>query len=317
LRLGRWGLGLAIVAVLAISLDPRALAERLAATDLRLAAIGVAGLTAVHLVPAETWRMLCRRLGGASLAWRESVTAYYAAQALGGVTPANLGGDIYRVHALRSSGNGFEGAVAPVVVQRATSYLALSLIGMAALAFLAAQSAVGVLLVIPALAVAVLGAALAGLLLAGGGPFERLRGWAIGVLGGGTAATSSDTWRTRVRAGAGIGLGLGLVFHLVSVLFTLLLVAAVDPAAVTPASLAALAVARLSLAVPISPSGLGVQEGALSALFVGIGLSPEIALAALLLGRISLLSTTVVGAAALGLRGHRLPAARHSADPVR
>jgi uncharacterized protein (TIRG00374 family) len=85
-------------------------------------------------------------------------------------------------------------------------------------------------------------------------------------------------------------------------------VAAINPDAVSLASIAALAVARLTLAIPISPSGLGFQEGALSALFVAIGLAPETALAALLLGRISLLTTTLVGAIALGARDHRLTA---------
>jgi uncharacterized membrane protein YbhN (UPF0104 family) len=98
-----------------------------------------------------------------------------------------------------------------------------------------------------------------------------------------------------------IGFTAGLAFHLGSVLLTSLLVRAVDPGAISLQAVSAVAVARLSLAVPISPSGLGFQEGALSVLFVGIGLSPETALAALLLGRISLLATTLIGAAALAL----------------
>ncbi len=53
--------------------------------------------------------------------------------------------------------------------------------------------------------------------------------------------------------------------------------------------------ARLSLAVPITPSGLGVQEGVLAALFASIGLAPETAVAGLLLGRLALVLTTGIG----------------------
>jgi len=102
------------------------------------------------------------------------------------------------------------------------------------------------------------------------------------------------------------GFGLGLVFHGVSLALGLLLVAAVDPAtAGRPVEvLAALAVARLSLAVPISPNGLGIQEGALGLLFVQLGLEPEVALAALLLNRVALVGAVLLGAVSL-LTGSR------------
>jgi uncharacterized protein (TIRG00374 family) len=98
-----------------------------------------------------------------------------------------------------------------------------------------------------------------------------------------------------------VGFVLGLAFHLGCILLTYVLVLAVDPLPFSLATVGAVAVARLSLAVPISPSGLGFQEGALSVLFVGIGLAPEVALAALLLARVSLVFTTLIGVAALAL----------------
>ena len=79
---------------------------------------------------------------------------------------------------------------------------------------------------------------------------------------------------------------------------------------------AALAVARLAIAIPLSPSGLGFQEGALSALFVGIGLSPATALAALLLARVSLLTTAIAGAVAFGtVSGVSSPRGRGAIGP--
>jgi uncharacterized membrane protein YbhN (UPF0104 family) len=109
--------------------------------------------------------------------------------------------------------------------------------------------------------------------------------------------------RARLQA-AGIGLGLGLVFHAASVLLTWLLVVSVEPSAATLGVAAAVVVARLSLAVPISPSGLGIQEGVLSLLLASLGFSPQVALAGLLLSRVSLVATTIVGALAL-VAGHR------------
>jgi uncharacterized membrane protein YbhN (UPF0104 family) len=75
--------------------------------------------------------------------------------------------------------------------------------------------------------------------------------------------------------------------------------AAVDPAAVGVPVVAAIIVARLSLAVPILPSGLGANEAILVLLFSGLGLAPQTALAGLLLGRVALVLTTLVGASLL------------------
>jgi uncharacterized membrane protein YbhN (UPF0104 family) len=62
---------------------------------------------------------------------------------------------------------------------------------------------------------------------------------------------------------------------------------------------AAIVVARLSLAIPILPSGLGANEAILAVLFTGLGLFPQAAIAGLLLGRVALLLTTLVGASVL------------------
>ena len=51
------------------------------------------------------------------------------------------------------------------------------------------------------------------------------------------------------------------------------------------------------MAVPLTPSGIGVHEAVLAGLFVAIGLPPGAALAALLLARGALVITTLLGAA--------------------
>jgi uncharacterized membrane protein YbhN (UPF0104 family) len=114
----------------------------------------------------------------------------------------------------------------------------------------------------------------------------------------------------RARAAAGSllvdGVGLGLAFHAASIGLSWVLIAAIDPATAgrTPEVLAILAVARLSVVLPISPAGLGVQEAAVSVLFVGAGLDPRVALAGILLNRAALAVVVVLGAASL-LRGRR------------
>src|SRR5439155_27169079 len=105
------------------------------------------------------------RMAGVRLGWRALLSWYYAAQALGGVTPANVGGDAYRAYQLRAAGHRFEASVAPVVVQRATSYLGLSVLGVLALVVLASSADVATEIVLAALAVSILAAMLAALLL--------------------------------------------------------------------------------------------------------------------------------------------------------
>ena len=296
---GRWLVGLAILLVVALSLDiPRTL-QHLASANLPPAVLGVAGLTAIHLVGAVTWRALCMQLSGFRLGVGSATSRYYASQALGGLTPANLGGDAYRIYALRSAG--FDAAVAPVIIQRATSYLALSLLGFVAILALAPSTPLATGILVGAAIVSVLSVLVAFVLLAPPPALHRVRSAFLRLMGTPRQADSIQPQplsKASARAVA-TGIVLGLVFHAGAIVFTYLLVLAVLPTAPFLPVLAALAAARQALSVPISPSGIGVQEAVLVVLFAGIGLSAEGALAAMLLGRVALLTTTAVGAAAL------------------
>jgi uncharacterized membrane protein YbhN (UPF0104 family) len=297
----RWTIALALVAIVLSRFDLGAVGARLAATDLRLAAPAVAGLVAVHLLGAWTWRRLQDRLVGIRLAWPATVRLYYAAQAVGSLTPGNLGADVYRVVAA-DAGAGRARLALPIVVQRLTSIGALLVLG-----------AVGVIALMP-----------------GRVPIDAGTAGAVLVIVGAIAAALGAWARrgqrivTRPISSWAIldGFGLGLAFHAVSLGLGLGLVVAVDPAAAArPLEvLAALAVARLSLAVPLSPNGLGIQEGALALLFVQLGLAPDVALAASLLNRVALVITVVAGAIALaygssgGWRGDRRATGSPSQD---
>ena len=316
----RWALGVGVLALLLVGLNGAEVASRIASANRPLVLVGVLGLTAVHVLGAAAWRLLCRRLGGLHFGWATCLRIYYAAQALGGITPANIGGDAYRVLAVRRAGLAWNSAVAPVLVQRATSYLALAILAFPALIWLATSSHSPAAVLAAALVLCALAAGVALVLLVAPSRIARLRArlpW--------NAATASDAatndsaaW---VRPGVGsvaVATGFGLAFHLGSVLLTGLLVFAVDPSAGGISVLAAVAVARLSLAVPILPSGLGANEAILSVLFVGLGLAPQTALAALLLGRVALVLTTMLGAAQLVVGRQEIPSgdARVAAQPA-
>lgn len=301
----RIGFGAAVLVAVVVALNPAELAETLAAADLRLAVPAVLGLTAMHAVVAGGWRWLILQRSGLRLTWASSLRAHYAAQAVGSVTPGNLGGDLHRAAALRRAGHDWRAAVEPIVAQRATSYLALSGLAGVGLAIISSTSNVaGPIVLIGAIVAGAL-IAVALLLLVPVGPFATVHAWLRRRTGGaGVQAQVEDaqlpakrTWRAMLG-----GFANGLVFHAGSIGLTWVLVLAMDPSSPSWPMLGAIAVARLSLAIPISPSGLGVQEGTLAALVAGMHIAPQAALAAMLFARMSTVLLALVGVA-LMLRG--------------
>jgi uncharacterized membrane protein YbhN (UPF0104 family) len=292
-RLWRPLLVVALLVAVVMSLSPAAVAGRLAQADLRLVMAAVLGLTAMHVVPAVGWRAILATTGGLRLTWRTTLSLYYPSQAIGGMTPANLGSDILRAAALRGAGDSWSIVIAPLIIQRATSYLALSALSLIALTTLAARTDLASEVVATGV---VLGGAVtvaSWILLA---PPARLRGVharIVRLVGG---STNRDRGRaSRLGTASLIGLAQGMLFHIGSIGLTWLLVVAVDPGLPAASVVPALAVARLSLVIPLVPSGLGVGEGALVILFIGLGLPAESGLAAMLLARLSLVLTTAVG----------------------
>ena len=292
----RWAIGLGLLAALVAVFNPIAILARLASVDLARALPAIAGLVAMHLIAALSWRRLADRIGGVHIDGRTAVRLYYAAQAWGAVTPANLGADIYRVTALDPA-EGRGGLAAAVVVQRLASVGALLVLG-----------GIGALVVpIPEVRTFVLWLVLACAVI---GAVAMLAS-RLGISPGGTVGRLVGRVGLRdLRARRGLataivrdGFGLALVFHGLSIGLAAVLVAAVDPtsAAIGPPVLGAIAIARLSLAVPISPNGIGLQEGALSVLFVQLGMTPDVALAASLLNRAALVATAGLGWVALTL----------------
>jgi uncharacterized membrane protein YbhN (UPF0104 family) len=208
---------------------------------------------------------------------------------------------------MRNAGQRMGAAIAPVLVQRATSYLALALLAPPAVAILAFGSHVSSAVLLAGLIVSGVAAGVAVALLVA--PSEAAELWSRLPWARRSPGASADqgSWTAPPARIVAIGVAFGLAFHVASVLLTAVLVAAVDPAAVGPAVFAAIVLARLSLAIPILPSGLGANEAILAISFAGLGLAPQTALAALLLGRLALLLTTVVGASMLLLGRGAVP----------
>jgi len=292
-RTGRWALGCAIVGFLLLRFDPGAVARALQHVDLRIAAPAILGLVAVHLLGAVAWHDLSIRLADFRLGWWSTITHYYAAQAVGTLTPANLGADAYRLAAVRKPAGGWATLLLPIVVQRVTSYVALSAIALAGLALLPSS--------VSTLPIVIVGAGLILVSLT-----ILLSVWRPGMFRGLLRLLPQrmrpDAQGTNLPARAWIaalasGLSLALAFHLGSIALVYGLVVALGGHAEAGPVLACIAIARLSILIPLSPSGLGFQEAALSVLFLQIGLTAEMALATALLNRLALVATMALGTA--------------------
>jgi uncharacterized membrane protein YbhN (UPF0104 family) len=303
-RVGRLLVLVAIAAYLLHSVDLAGALERAGHANPSIVVMAVLVLTGVHVVAALNWRAIVARLGGAAMSPAGAVRAYYASQAIGGITPANLGGDAYRVLAARSDGAQWGDAALSVLVQRATSFASLAVLGGVALVALPNVIDVAAPLIAAAVALALVLAVPVVVLVR---RHDRL----------------PDPARRRSFTTATLlGFAGGLAFHMIAIAASYGLVIAVDPGASGPGILAAVTLARLSLAVPIAPSGIGVQEGALAALFILLGASPESAVAASLLGRLALITTTAIGLTFIARRpdqaaAHTLPKPAAAGPEVR
>ena len=279
----RWGAGAALLLLVLLQVGSGGVLHQLGRANLGIALPAIAGLVAVHLLGALTWWLLQARVGGWAPEWSGTLQTYYVAQAIGGMTPANLGSDVYRL-AAAPPGQRWSVAALPILIQRVGSTAALAALGAIGLSIISLRVAAVGWVIGGSVALVAMGIAAAVVL--------RRRGVARG------------RGMLRVWVGtAAMALGLGVAFHSASLLLSLALVASITPVDDPILVLAALAGARLSLLVPITPSGLGLQEGLQVILFAGIGLTGDVALATSLLSRVGLLATTLLGASLL-LGGH-------------
>jgi uncharacterized membrane protein YbhN (UPF0104 family) len=281
--------GLAILAALLLLYDPRDVADQLQSVRWSIAVPAMLGLTLIHLLQVEVWRQLSLRLAGRPLPRLGASIAYYAGQAVGVVTPANLGADFYRAFSLKNASGSWNGVVAPIVAQRALS--ALALVVLAAASLLVKAPLVLDLNVAARAAVVGLVAAVA-LAFAG----QPVLAAAAGHLPGRIKAVGKPDFRAFF-----LPFLLAILFHAGSVLLAFLLVLSVHANAPLFATVSLLLLARLATLLPITPYGLGFQEASLALLLPTVGLSQGAALAVSVLNRLAMLLTAGIGISALGI----------------
>lgn len=299
----RWGFGLGIVAALLWRVDAPTVVRHLQSVSWQLAAPAIVGLTAMHLVGAATWRYLSSSITGLKVPWGRAVALYYAAQAAGSVTPSNVGADAYRVYALGNDARQWHLALVPVVIQRASSYIGLLLLGVLSTLFVPVPGGAWRLTTL-----------LAGLLAVGAGVLwmmARVRFPEASRIGR-LMSRLRRPWRqaviprTRLQGAVAMGVLLAILFHASCIALSYVLVMAVYGGPVpVAATIAAIVLARLAILIPISISGLGFQEGALAVLFPLVGIPAAAALTVSLLNRLALLVTICLGGALLVSRKAR------------
>jgi uncharacterized membrane protein YbhN (UPF0104 family) len=270
----RWLLAAAVLAAVLAYLDLESILRSLGGVDWQLALPGIALLCATHVVSALAWRAITAQVTGQVIPIRFALRSYFGSQAIGGFTPANIGGDIYRARDLHSPDTGWKQAFLPVVVQRVGSYGSLAAAGFVATFLIPVSETIRLVLAAVA-ALAVLAAAAAWWRTSRTGTLARPRRPLAGPI-----ATALVT---------------GLVFHATAIASTYVLVRSVSESGDMLPVLAALAIGRVATLVPLTPNGIGVQEAATAAVLTSVGVSGEEALVAVALARLATLVTMTMG----------------------
>lgn len=272
-----------------ITNNPGEVSAHLKGVDWRIAWPTLLTLVAIHLLQIETWRLLSVRLTGCRLHRPAAIAAYFTGQALGSVTPGNLGGDVYRAYATKSGSHGWRDVAGPIVGQRAVSYASLlALTGIAGILRLVAATSTEVtvfgfvILMTPLTAVWIKRDAIIECIL----PMLGMHS-VPGVSASHSLLRVADHFKPAVV--------LGLGFHLGSVVFTYLLVLSIGESPPFVPTLGVLLIVRSATLLAITPFGLGLQEGGLMLLLPSVGLDAEAALAISILSRLGLLLTVVFG----------------------
>ncbi len=226
-------------------------------------------------------------------------------------TPGGVAGDVVRTHELqRRSSRGVEGF---------TSILVARILSVVTLAVLGAVSAMAILpeLVSSQVTVGVLGASVLvlGVLLMSGRPLrpvaERLP-WRRIARVAGEFLESVEVLRKHPRALVAASL-LYILHHLLIVTAIFFAALALDVDISFGWALALVPIARVLVLLPLSISGLGVQEAAFVVLFKQVGLEPAAAFSLSLLSQVALMVVPLAGGAVYMLRG-RSAAVRNAAQ---
>lgn len=294
----RWGAGIGLIALTVFSLDPAEVLALLGDARWSIVFPVALALGAVHSVNAFAWKSMTGIATGLNILPGRALMLYYASLTIGLLTPSNIGSDVFRVKALASEQTRWQVLIAPIALQRATSFLSLGLLGVAGSFLLPVPTEIkfSVLGLVAFLTVTI--GVYVWLSRRSLDRFKSIRRLMI--------LEHVDTGADRsgqIGSVLSIGVVAGIVSHAISILLTLGLVAATGIDISPVSALAAIAIMRTSILVPFSVNGLGVQESAAAFIFPAAGMPAETGVAISLLSRIGLLITLGLGAASLARMG--------------
>lgn len=261
----------------------------------------VLALTLHTLLAAERWRLTAGALG-LPLTRRLAVREYYLAQLVNSTVPGGVVGDAGR--AVRSRGPaGLAVAAQAVVVERFAGQVALlatMTIAVAAVVLVPGGLELPTAIVGLAATVALIGAGLIGLVVAGAFGARLLPGRA-GTRAAELGRTSAVALAGRRVVGAQLGLSAGTTASILAAFaYSALSVGVALPFA---AIIALVPLVLLTMLVPITISGWGLREGAAAALLPVAGIAASDALAASVV--FGLLGLVAVLPGLLGVWGRR------------
>ena len=284
----RWSVALALLGAVVLVVDVEKAAGQLREVRPELAIPALLGLVGVQLVGAATWAHLSKRLCGVELGLGLAARAYYASLLIGGLTPANVGSDVYRLRAMRMVDVNWKDGLLPIVAQRLASLVTMATLGAAAAMFIPISMSVRIGIV----------SVLAGGVLAVALP------WIIGALPSSMRrppgklpipdGIHSFTPKVAFEAGA-----LALALHASSIVLILALLMSLTSDGEVAPLLATLTVARAATLLPLAPGSLGTQEAALVLLVPLAGPDPAAAAALAMLLRLGMLLTFTAGFACI------------------
>jgi glycosyltransferase 2 family protein len=265
---------------------PTHVASQLRGVDWLLAVPALLGLIASHLLQVQTWRLLSQRMCNHRLPPVRAAMAYFAGQAFGSFTPGNIGGDVYRASVLRNESGGWRPAAAPILAQRLASYGSLLLMA-GVVGWLRLASLVSVAGLVALTAATVLFGSLA-IKAASESILPRLRRMLF-------ADIAERKSFAKLALDYSPSLLLSVLFHVTGVVLSYVLLLSLGQTPPLFPTLGVLVLVRVATLMPITPFGLGVQEGSLVLLLPMLGVSADAALALSVLSRLSMLGTVMLG----------------------
>lgn len=306
----RLAVSAALVALLLTQVDLGSVVRELSGINLLLFALAVIVGALAAMAAGLGWKSLLDAQG-VSLPARDVLLVHMVGLFFAAFTPGGLGGDVLRTLRVRQTTRRTVEGGASVVASRVLSVVAL-LVASAAAAYGRPASELRTATLLAA-AVAVVGVALLfALERPAGAALSRLPSapWAAAVR---TAARSMFAFR-REPGHLAVAFGLLMLYQVLGAVVIAVIARSMNVSLGMLDAIALGLIARLTAFLPISISGIGVQEGAFVVLFGLVGVSPSQALAISLIDHVVLTVIPLAGGVLYAIGADARPAADAGPD---